>query len=96
MLVDHGIIEETPEKVGTRFWHEYEEKGRRFQMKGVVTEHAPPERMGVELDGPAFGLKVDYEFEEFCWMHSYEGYPGYGKCFYGTNSGDCKEDAVYM
>ena len=39
---------------------------------------------------------VDYEFEEFCWMHSYDGYPGYGKCFYGTNSGDCKEDAVYM
>ena len=64
MLVDHGFIEEKPEKVGTTFWHEYEEKGRRFKMTGVVTEYDAPTRMAIEMDGPAFGLKVAYDFEE--------------------------------
>ena len=63
-LVDHGVINETPEKVGTTFWHVYEEKGRRMKMTGVVTEHRPPERMAVKLDGAFFGLEVKYELEE--------------------------------
>lgn len=62
-LVDQGVIEETPEKVGTTFWHVYEEKGRRMKMTGVVTEHRPPERMAVKLDGAFFGLEVTYELE---------------------------------
>lgn len=40
--------------------------------------------------------EVDFEFEQFCMMHSYDGYPGYGKCFYGTKSGACLQDAVYI
>jgi len=63
-LVDQGIVDETPEKVGTTFWHVYEEKGRRMKMTGVVTEHRPPERMAVKLDGAFFGLEVTYELEE--------------------------------
>ena len=63
-LVDHGVINETPEKVGTTFWHVYEEKGRRMKMTGVVTEHRPPERLAVKLDGAFFGLEVTYELEE--------------------------------
>ena len=63
-LVDHGILDETPEKVGTTFWHVYEEQGRRMKMTGVVTEHRPPERMAVKLDGAMFGLEVVYELEE--------------------------------
>ena len=63
MLVDHGIIDETPEKVGTTFWHVYEEKGRRMKMTGVVTHHEPPVRSGVSLDGSAFSLEVLYELE---------------------------------
>jgi len=63
-LVDHGVVNETPEKVGTTFWHVYEEKGRRMKMTGVVTEHRPPERMAVKLDGAFFGLEVTYELEE--------------------------------
>ncbi len=63
-LVDHGIINETPEKVGTTFWHVYEEKGRRMKMTGVVTEHRSPERMAVKLDGSFFGLEVAYDLEE--------------------------------
>jgi len=62
-LVDHGIVNETPEKVGTTFWHVYEEKGRRMKMTGVVTEHRAPERMAVKLDGAFFGLEVTYELE---------------------------------
>jgi len=63
-LVDHGVINETPEKVGTTFWHEYEEKGRKMKMTGVVTEHRAPERMAVKLDGAFFGLEVAYTLEE--------------------------------
>jgi carbon monoxide dehydrogenase subunit G len=62
-LVDQGVINETPEKVGTTFWHVYDEKGRRMKMTGVVTEHRPPERMAVKLDGAFFGLEVTYELE---------------------------------
>ena len=63
-LVDHGVIEEKPEKVGTTFWQVYEEKGRKMKMTGVVTEHQPPERLAVELDGAMFGLDVAYRLEE--------------------------------
>ena len=63
-LVDQGILEETPEKVGTTFWHVYEENGRRMKMTGVVTEHRAPERMAVKMDGAMFGLEVLYELEE--------------------------------
>ena len=63
-LIDQGVIEETPEKVGTTFWHVYEEEGRKMKMTGVVTEYAEPERMAVSLDGAMFRLKVDYRFEE--------------------------------
>ena len=62
-LVEHGITEETPDKVGTTFWHVYEENGRRMKMSGVVTDHQPPERMAVEMDGAMFGLEVVYELE---------------------------------
>ena len=46
-----------------------------------------------------FWQKQTHEYMEFCMMHSYEGYPGYGRCFYGaTNdeSGPCQKDAVYI
>jgi carbon monoxide dehydrogenase subunit G len=63
-LVDAGIIQETPEKVGTTFWHVYEEKGRKMKMTGVVTEHQAPERMAVKLVGAFFRLEVVYRLEE--------------------------------
>lgn len=63
-LVDSGIIAETPEKVGTTFWHLFQEHGRKMKMTGVVTEYKPPERMAVKLDGAFFGLEVAYRLEE--------------------------------
>lgn len=63
-LVDAGVIHETPEKVGTTFWHIYEEKGRKMKMTGEVTEHQPPERMAVKLSGAFFRLEVQYQLEE--------------------------------
>ena len=63
-LVDHGVIQETPQKVGTTFWHIYEERGRKMKMTGVVTEHRSPERLAVTLDGPFFGLEVVQTLEE--------------------------------
>ncbi len=63
-LVEHEILEETPEIVGTTFLHVYEEGGRKMKMKGVVTEHDAPKRMAVKVDGALFGLKVAYDLEE--------------------------------
>lgn len=63
-LVDHGVIQETPEKVGTTFWHEFEENGRKMKMTGVVTEHEAPHSMAVALDGAFFALQVRYRLEE--------------------------------
>jgi carbon monoxide dehydrogenase subunit G len=62
-LVEHGIINETPQKVGTTFWQVFEEHGRKMKMTGVVTEYKPPDRMAVEIDGSMFGLDVSYRFE---------------------------------
>lgn len=62
-LVDEGMIEETPGRVGTTFWHVYEEQGRRMKMSGVVTEYQPPERSAVSIDGAMFGLDVAYVLE---------------------------------
>ena len=59
-LADHGVIEEQPGKIGSTFWHEYEEKGRRMRMTGVVTEYEAPRRWAVKLDGAFFGLEVAY------------------------------------
>ena len=63
-LADHGVIEEQPGKIGSTFWHEYEEKGRRVRMTGVVTEYEAPRRWAVKLDGPFFGLEVAYTLEQ--------------------------------
>ena len=63
-LIEAGIIQETPEKVGTTFWHVYEEKGRKMKVTGVVTEHQPPERMAVKLVGAFCRLEVVYRLEE--------------------------------
>lgn len=63
-LVDAGIIHETPEKVGSTFWHVYEEKGRKMKMTGEVTEHQSPERMAVKLSGAFFRLEVVYSLKE--------------------------------
>ena len=63
-LIEAGIIQETPEKVGTTFWHVYEENGRKMKMTGVVTEHQAPERMAVKLVGAFFRLEVVYRLEE--------------------------------
>lgn len=63
-LAEHGIIEEKAGKVGTTFWHVYEENGRRMKMTGSVTEHEVPTRMAVALTGPLFSMEVAYELEE--------------------------------
>ena len=62
-LVDAGLIDEKPEKVGTTFWHVYEENGRKMKMTGVVTEHVAPTRMAVKLSGAFFRLEVRYDVE---------------------------------
>lgn len=63
-LVEQGFLEVTDDKVGTTFWHVYEENGSKMKMTGVVTEHQPPVSMAVALDGPMFSMTVRYILEE--------------------------------
>lgn len=63
-LVAHGFIDVKDGVVGTTFWHEYEEKGRKMKMTGVVSEHQRPDLMAVEMDGAMFSLVVRYNLEE--------------------------------
>ncbi len=56
-LIEAGVIQETPEKVGSTFWHVYEEDGRKMKMTGEVTEHQAPERLAVKLGGAFFRLE---------------------------------------
>ena len=63
-LVDHGFIDVKDGVVGTTFWHEYEEKGRKMKMTGVVSEHRKPDLMAVDMDGSMFSLVVRYNLEE--------------------------------
>jgi len=63
-LVEAGYLERTPNKVGTTFWHVYEENGRKMKMTGVVSEYRPGECMAFQLDGPIFAMEVIYDFQE--------------------------------
>ena len=52
-LIEAGVIQETPEKVGSTFWHVYEENGRKMKMTGEVTEHQAPERLASSSGAPS-------------------------------------------
>ena len=62
--VEREILEETPEKVGTRFRLVTEERGRKMEFQGIVTEHEEDKRSRIALTGPAFDLDVLYLFED--------------------------------
>ncbi len=62
--VEDEVIEEKPGGVGTTFRLVTEERGRKMEFHGTVTEHDAPRRSRVALVGSAFDLDVLYTFED--------------------------------
>lgn len=63
-LVEHEELQTTPERVGSTFRQVYEERGNRSEFQGEITDFERDERMTIELDGPMFGLLIEYELED--------------------------------
>ncbi|MEM8670299.1 MAG: SRPBCC family protein [Planctomycetota bacterium] len=64
IVVDDYVVEDVNNQgVGTRFHTTTEDRGRRMDFEGVVTDHNPPNRHQIEMTGTHFGMKVDYQFE---------------------------------
>ena len=62
--VDHELIEEKPEVVGTRFKMITEDRGHRMEFQGVTTGHQAPTFYSAHLEGKQFDIDVDYKFED--------------------------------
>ena len=63
IVVEAQPIEETPEVVGSTFKTITEDRGRRMEFLGIVTEYQRPQRSRVEMVNKAFDLDVLYLFE---------------------------------
>jgi len=63
-LVEDEAIVETPEKVGSKFRQVFDERGKKMEMVGEITEYIENERMRVAMVGNMFDLDLDYTFVE--------------------------------
>jgi uncharacterized protein YndB with AHSA1/START domain len=63
-ITENENLEETDEKVGSRFRQVYVENGRRMEMFGTITEYEQDRRMAMEITGDLFDLDVDYRLED--------------------------------
>lgn len=60
---DH-ILEETPERVGTKFRTVTGDRGQQMVFEGVVTRWEPPFVSAVEMIGKSFDIEAAYMFED--------------------------------
>ena len=63
-LVEDEAISETPDKVGSKFRQVFDERGKKMEMVGEITEYVENERMRVAMVGDMFDLDLDYTFVE--------------------------------
>ena len=63
-LVENEILQETDNKIGSSFRQVYLERGRRMEMRGVVTAYEPNRRLACQIRGDAFDLNVDYRLDD--------------------------------
>ncbi|MGI9455572.1 MAG: SRPBCC family protein [Aeoliella sp.] len=64
IVVEDEVLNKTPEGVGTTFRTVTEEKGKRMEFAGVVTEYDPPRHTAVQMTGDMFDLDVEYTFDD--------------------------------
>lgn len=62
-VVEEKIIEETSERVGTKFLCITESRGKRMDFQGVVTRWERPHASAIELIGDSFDIHATYLFE---------------------------------
>ena len=64
IVVEDYVVEDVDDgDIGTRFHTVTEDRGHRMEFEGLVTDHQPPDLHRIELEGPAFGMEVEYRFE---------------------------------
>ena len=64
IVEEEHMLEVTPKGAGSTFRTVTSEHGRRMTFEGVVTTYTPPTASGIEMEGDAFSLTADYDFEE--------------------------------
>jgi len=64
-VVEHEVLEELPQDIGSTFRCLTEDRGRQMEFHGVVTRHEPPRVSASRLTGEYFDIDVEYRFEEF-------------------------------
>ncbi len=64
IVKEEEMLHSTPERVGSTFRTVTTEHGREMTFDGIVTSYAPPNSSGIRMEGAAFSLTADYEFEE--------------------------------
>ena len=63
-VTQYKIINETPNKVGTTFTEYIEEGSRGTEMRGVVTEFVPNQKLSFHLEGDYNTVEVDFILKE--------------------------------
>jgi uncharacterized protein YndB with AHSA1/START domain len=63
-VTQYKIINETPNKVGTTFTEYVKEGGRGTEMRGVVTEFVPNQKLSFHLEGEYNTVEVDFILKE--------------------------------
>ena len=63
-VVENEVIEETPEKVGSRFRLLTQDGGRQMEMTGEVTRYEENRLSEVYMVGQGFEISALYEFED--------------------------------
>ena len=63
-VVDDEVLHEVPGGVGTTFLTVTEERGKRMEFAGIVTECDPPRVHASFLAGAGFDIDVRYLFED--------------------------------
>ena len=64
IVVENEVLDEKPGNIGTTFRTVTEEKGRRMEFQGVVTQNQPPYEHAVRLQGKMFDIDAEYTFED--------------------------------
>ncbi len=64
IVKEEQMLHVTPDRMGSTFRTVTTEHGRDMTFDGVVTCYTPPYASGIRMEGKAFSLTANYEFEE--------------------------------
>ena len=82
------IIEKTPDWIGTTFRETVEENGRGTELRGVVTDFVPDERMAFHLEGAFNTVDVVWTLKEKGQTAVYDQVEGASHAFFDWKPND--------